>query len=363
MEYRQLGRSGLRVSKLCLGSMVGFNHKNEDEAKRIVDEALDAGVNFIDTADCYGESEEVLGNALSESGKRERTVLATKFGWFTGEGANDYGAGRKHMTEACEKSLRRLKTDYIDLYILHVVDPNTPLDELLCTFDMLVRQGKIRYAGTSKHPASLILESIFLSEKLNFPRIVSEQPPYNLLDRTPENELLPACRRHGVAVTPFYPLASGLLSGKYRKASAPGQNPRFMRQFQGGNEKFLAATMDAVEQLAPMAEAREVSLAEFSLAWIMQAEGVTSAILGARKVEYLRAGIKACGLELTADELQRIDEIIPPGTFVKDYYGFNVYSPQRLQYSSSARTSGSAGAYIPVTETFTPGDFRRRSRK
>lgn len=214
MEYRQLGNSGLRVSKLCLGTMVGFNSKNEDEAARIVDEALDSGVNFIDTADCYRESEEVLGRALSASGKREKAVLATKFGWFMGKGPNDYGAGRKHLIAACEESLRKLKTDYIDLYIIHVVDPNTPLDELLYTFDILVRQGKVRYAGTSKHPATLIVEGVLTSKKHGWPAFISEQPPYNLLDRTPENELIPACKKQGVGITPFWPLASGILSGK-----------------------------------------------------------------------------------------------------------------------------------------------------
>jgi 1-deoxyxylulose-5-phosphate synthase len=364
MEYRQLGRSGMRVSKLCLGTMVGFTSKNEAEAKKIIDEALDSGVNFIDTADCYGESEDIVGKALAETGKREKAVLATKFGWFMGKDANDYGSGRKHMISACEKSLRRLKTDYIDLYILHVVDPNTPMDELLYTFDILVRQGKVRYIGTSKHPVSLILEGVFTSEKYNLPRFVSEQPPYSLLDRRPENELVPACKKHGVGITPFYPLASGLLSGKYRKDAPPPEGGRMSRKTPGSDEIYTMEAADAIEKLIPLAEGKGLSLAEFSLAWLMQAEGVASAILGARKLEYLRSGIKACEVSFSEEELKAVDEIVPPGGFVSNYLEANVYRPLRLGYSSSARRLRGTGAYIPATETFNPEeDFRGRRKR
>lgn len=362
MEYRQLGGSGLRVSKLCLGTMVGFNSRNEDEAKRIIDEALDSGVNFIDTADCYGESEDIVGKALEESGKREQAVLATKFGWFIGNDTNGYGSGRKHMISACERSLRRLKTDYIDLCILHVVDPNTPFEELLYTFDILIRQGKVRYAGTSKHPVSLIMEGIFTAEKLGLPRFVSEQPPYNLLDRRPENELLPACVRHKVGITPFFPLASGLLSGKYRKSAPPPERGRMSRRIPETDGLYTPGALEAIEKLIPLAEAKGISLAEFSLAWVMQAEGVSSAVLGARKLDYLRAGIKACEAVFSEDELAKIDEIIPPGTFVSNYFEPNNYRPLRMKYSASARKIEGTGAYIPDTKTFKLGDFSRGKR-
>ena len=160
MEYRQLGRSGMRVSKLCLGTMVGFKRDNQETATQVVHEAIELGINFIDSADCYGESEEVVGKALAEGNKRDQVVLATKAVWYMGDGANDYGSSRIHLIQACEDSLRKLRTDHIDLYVLHVVDPNTPWDETLGTLDTLVRQGKIRYIGTSKHPATAIVEAI-----------------------------------------------------------------------------------------------------------------------------------------------------------------------------------------------------------
>ncbi len=363
MKYRQLGRSGLRVSKLCLGTMVGFREKNSEEAERVIDEALDSGVNFIDTADCYGESEDVVGKALAGSGKREKAVLATKFGWFMGKNSNDYGSGRKHMISACEESLRRLKTDYIDLYILHVVDPNTPMDELLYTFDILVRQGKVRYIGTSKHPVSLILEGVFTSEKFNLPRFVSEQPPYSLLDRRPENELIPVCKKYGVGITPFYPLASGLLSGKYRKDTPSPEGGRMSRKTPGSDELYTLEAADVIEKLIPLAEGKGVSLAEFSLAWVMEQDGITSAIQGARTVEYLRSGIKACEISFSAEELAAVDEIVPPGGFVSNYSEANIYRPLRMGYSSSARRLSGTGAYIPATETLNPEEEFIRRRK
>jgi len=360
MEYRQLGRSGLRVSKLCLGTMVGFGKKNKEEAKRIIDEAIDSGINFIDTADCYGESEEVVGEALSENGKRQKVVLATKFGWYMGEGANDYGASRKHIIEACENSLRRLRTDYIDLYIIHVVDPNTPWEETLYALDTLVRQGKVRYIGTSKHPISFILEAIFISEKYGWARFVSEQPPYNLLDRRPENELIPACMRHGIGITPFYPIASGLLSGKYRLGKEIPEGSRFARLSEGHKKAILTeAALKAVEKLIPIAENKGITLAEMSLAWLMQQPGVTSVILGARKVEYLRSGWKACEVRLTEEELKKIDEIVPPGSYVSNYFEANIYRPLRMGYSSAARKLPATGAFIPDNKT---GSDRKAGR-
>ena len=307
MEYRQLGGSGLRVSKLCLGTMIGFTEENFKEAARIIDEAVDSGINFVDTADCYGdgESERTVGRALAEGGKRHKVVLATKFGWYMGEGANDYGASREHIIRACEESLRRLRTDYIDLYIVHVVDPNTPMEETLYALDTLVRQGKVRYIGTSKHPSFMILEGIFVSERYGWARFVSEQPPYNILDRTAENELIPMCMRYGVGITPYYPIASGLLSGKYRLGREVPEG-RFSKAKLDGSKIFTTKALEAVEKLVPLAEERGVTLAEFSLAWVMQQPGVTSAILGARKLEYLRSGLRACEIELTEEELEAV---------------------------------------------------------
>ncbi len=347
MEYRQLGSSGLRVSKLCLGTMRGFTPEKSSEAEKIIGAALDSGVNFIDTADCYGRgnSEQAVGSALHSLGRRREAVLATKAGWTMGSGANDFGYSRKHLIEACDNSLRRLKTDYIDLYILHVVDPTTPLEELLYTCDILVRSGKVRYIGTSKHPVSKILTGLFTSEKYGFPRFVSEQPPYNLLDRTPENELLPACREHGVGITPFYPIATGLLSGKYQKGQAPPPGSRVAaKKKKGGEEVYNDKALEVVEHVSQLAKSKGVSVAEFSLAWVMAQPGVSSAILGARNLEYLDSALKACEITLTEEELEAIDRLVPPGRFVSNYYDLNIYLPFRRAYDLSAKEK--AGAYI-----------------
>ena len=350
MEYRQLGRSGLRVSKLCLGTMVGFRKSDADTAQQVVREAVEQGINFIDTADCYIESEEVVGRALAQGGLRDQVVLATKAGWYMGEGPNDYGASRIHLIEGCEASLRRLGTDRIDLYILHVVDANTPFDEMLSAFDQLVRQGKVRYIGTSKHPGSLIVEALAVSERLGLERFVSEQPPYSLLDRTAENELIPTCLRHGVGVTPFYPLAGGLLSGKYRLNQPSPEQGRYARRKVDEGDQFTTAALEAVERFLALAEDKGCSLAELSLAWLMQQPGVTAPVAGMRTVDYVRSGIKACDVTLTEDDLARIDQIVPPGAWVSNYYDQSIYKPFRMFHSSAARALRS-GAFIPHTHT------------
>jgi len=346
MEYRQLGRSGLRVSQMCLGTM-GFKENNERDAIRATHEAIDLGINFIDSADCYGQSEEILGKALSDRGRRDKVVLATKAVWFMGDGPNDYGASRYHLIRALEDSLRKLRTDYVDLYILHVVDMNTPLDETLRTLDTFVRQGKVRYVGTSKWPAPLIVEALGVSERLGLERFVSEQPPYNLLDRGAENDLVWTCLRHGIAITPFYPIASGLLSGKYRLGQAAPEGSRLGKRKPDGDPIFTTAALKAVDQLRPLAEAKGITLAEFSLAWLMQQPGVTAAILGAWKPDYVRSGVKACEVTFTDEELARIDEIVPPGTHLSNYYEPNVYRAMRMGHSAAAREQG-AGAFIPL---------------
>ena len=349
MEYRHLGRSGLRVSKLCLGTMRGFTADNIDAASRIMNEAVDGGVNFVDTADCYGESEKTVGKILERENLREKVVLATKFGWYMGKGANDFGASRGHIIEACEASLRKLRTDHIDLYILHVVDPNVPLDEVLSALDTLVKQGKVRYVGTSKHPVALLVESLWVSQRENLVRFVSEQPIYNLLDRRAENDLIWTALRHGLAITPFSPLGGGILSGKYVRGEGAPEDSGLHGRTPGEDSRFTEAAVDAVEKLRPLAEERDLTVAEFSLAWLMHQPGVTAPILGARKVEYLRSGLKASEVELTQEELERVDEIVPPGQYVSDYYDVEIHSPLRQRYREGARNTG---AFVP--------DYRRR---
>ncbi|MCK4401991.1 aldo/keto reductase [bacterium] len=347
MEYRQLGRSGLRISKLGLGTMVGFKKENQKEATSIIHKAIDEGINFIDMADCYTESEETVGNALAEGNKREKVVLTTKFGWYMGEGTNtnNCGANRKHIIAQCEESLRRLKTEYIDNYVVHVVDATTPMEEMLYTLDMLVKQGKVRYIGTSKYPSCKIVEGIFISQKHGWAGFVSEQLPYSLLDRAADIELISVCRNYGVGITPVFPIARGLLSGKYRLGMNKAHSGR------AGNE-IPREVLETVEKLAKLAENRNITLAEFSLAWLMHQPGVTTPILGARTMEYLESGLRACDVKLTDEEMEEVDKIVPPGSFIKDDSGYyaNVYDPLRQGYVSSASINKKKTDYfIPVS--------------
>jgi aryl-alcohol dehydrogenase-like predicted oxidoreductase len=322
MEYRQLGRTGVRVSKLCLGTMSFGGRTDEPEAKRIVNEAIESGINFIDTADVYGRgvSEEFVGRALAENGQRDQVVLATKGVATMGKGTNDHGASRYHLSRAVEASLRRLKTDVIDLYYLHITDINTPMDEILDALDILVRQGKILYVGTSKWPVPLIMEALALSDKNGQPRFVAEQPPYNLTDRRIELELVWTCMRHGIGIVPFGPLAGGVLSGTYRPGQPAPEGHAFRTLGQkDGHERYTERSMALVGKLLPLAEARGVTLAEFSLAWLMQRPGITAPICGPRTVEHLRSAVRACDIDLTEEELTKIDAIIPPGANVTNY--------------------------------------------
>ncbi len=330
MEYVQLGRAGVRVSRLCLGSMNFGGRTDEETAIAIINEALEAGINFIDTANVYGRgvSEQIVGKALAENGRRDEVVLATKAVAAMGDGQNDHGASRYHLMRACEDSLRRLRTDRIDLYYLHVVDLTTPMDEILDTLDTLVKQGKILYVGTSKWPPTLIMEGLALADAHGLPRFVAEQPPYQMLDRGIENELVWMCMRQGIAICSWGPLAYGLLSGRYRKGEPPYEGGRFANA-KPGDKRYTPEALDAVEQFIPMAEARGVPLAEFAHAWLLSRPGLTSAIIGPASLDHLRSAIRSTELELTEEELAKVDEIVPPGQFVSNFYDGNVYNRMR----------------------------------
>ena len=323
MEYRQLGSSGTRVSKLCLGTMNFGGRTEEDEAHRIIDTAIDGGINFIDTADVYGRgiSEEFTGRALQANGKRDNVVLATKAVARMGDGPNDHGASRYHLTRAVENSLRRMQTDRIDLFYLHITDITTPIDEIVETLNVLVQQGKILYVGTSKWPVPLIMELLWKADIAGGPQVIAEQPPYNLTDRRAEMELVWTARRYGLALVPFGPLAGGVLSGVYRKGEPVPEGHQF-KEVGGrdGHQRLTEETLDLVEALIPLAEARGVSLAEFSLAWCAAQPGITSPITGPRTAGHVESALRAAEIELTAEELERIDEIIPPGTAVTRYF-------------------------------------------
>jgi aryl-alcohol dehydrogenase-like predicted oxidoreductase len=325
MEYRPLGRTGVSVSHLCLGAMMfgAFGNPDHDDSVQIIHKALDAGINFIDTADGYsaGESEEIIGKALTD-GRRENVVLAVKFGVpFGDDDPNHRGASRRWITDAVEGSLRRLRTDWIDLYQVGVPDRATDVDETLGALSDLVTAGKIRSFGTSKLPASEIVEAQWVAERRGHGRFRSEQPPYNILTRAVEYDLLPTCQRHGIGVMAYSPLAGGWLSGKYRKGqevSGPGSAAR-QRRFPAlydAASPANAAKLDAADALGRLADEAGITLIQMAVAFATRHPAVTSAIIGPRTLEHLEGYLAADGTELPADVLDRIDEIVPPGVTI-----------------------------------------------
>jgi len=325
MEYRSLGRTGVSVSQMCLGAMMfgAFGNSDHEDAVKIIHKALDAGINFIDTADGYsaGESEEILGKALA-GGRRESVVLAVKFGVPFGDSdPNHRGASRRWITEAVEGSLRRLQTDWIDLYQVGVPDPKTDIDETLGALSDLVRAGKIRSFGASKVPASQIVEAQWIAERRGHGRFRTEQPPYSLLTRAIEYDVLPTCLRHGMGVMAYSPLAGGWLSGRYRKGqevSGPGSAARTQR-FPGAYDATNpanAAKLDAADALGALADEAGLTLIQMAVAFVIRHPAVTSAIIGPRTMEHLDGYLAADGIELSADVLDRIDEIVPPGVTI-----------------------------------------------
>ncbi|MDR3035215.1 MAG: aldo/keto reductase [Kitasatospora sp.] len=324
MEYRPLGRTGISVSQMCLGAMMfgAFGNSDHDESIKIIQTALDAGINFIDTADGYsaGESEEILGQALA-GGRRDRTVLAVKTGVPFGDAdPRLVGASRRWLTEAVEGSLRRLRTDWIDLYQVGVPDPNTDIDETLGALTDLARAGKIRSFGASKVPASQIVEAQWTADRRGYGRFRTEQPPYSMLTRAIEYDLLPACQRHGMGVMAYSPLAGGWLSGRYRNGQqASGTGSAFRRRISAAFDAASpanAAKLEAVGALSALADEAGITLIQMAVAFAVRHPAVTSAIIGPRTMEHLEGYLAADGVELSADVLDRIDEIVPPGVTI-----------------------------------------------
>jgi len=319
MDYRQLGRSGLRVSTLTLGTMTigpsgpsaSIGSVDLDGARRQIDLCLDAGVNLIDTADVYsaGVSEELVGQALV--GRRDRVLLATKARMPMGEGPNDAGLSRHHLIEACEASLRRLRTDHIDLYQVHEWDGLTPLEETLEALDSLVRSGKVRYVGASNYAGWQLLKALGISERLHLQRFVSQQIYYSPQAREAEYELVPASLDQGLGILVWSPLAGGLLSGKYRRDAQP-QEGRHLSDWDEPPVRDEDQLYDIVDALVEIGEAHGVSAAQVALAYTLGRPGVTSVIIGARKEEQLLDNLAAAELELSADERARIDAISAP---------------------------------------------------
>ncbi|MFF5248263.1 aldo/keto reductase [Streptosporangium sp. NPDC000095] len=311
MQYRPLGRTGIKVSPYALGTlMYATRMGNEpEESARIIHKALDSGINFIDTADAYGDSEEVVGRALK--GRRDSVVLATKFGNPMGEDPNQRGTSRRWITTAVENSLRRLRTDHIDVYQIHRLDPTTDVEETLSALTDLIRSGKIRAIGSSTTPASDIVEAQWVAERRNLERFRTEQPPYSLLNRGIEREVLPVAQSYGMGVMVWGPLGQGMLTGRVRKN---GENDLsragFFRHL--NDERRI----DVVERLIPVAEEAGMPLTHLAMAFTIAHPGVTSALVGARTMAHLDDLLAGIDVRLGDDVLDRIDEIVPPGTDV-----------------------------------------------
>ncbi len=322
MEYRTLGRTGVQVSPLCLGTMNFGVRTSEDEAIKMIDQAIDAGINFIDTANLYGDagegigrSEQIIGRALSGNGKRSQIVLATKV-FFNTNPADPNGGGlsRRHIISECETSLRRLCTDHIDLYQLHCPMPEIPIDETLRALDDLIHAGKVIYIGTSNFSAWQLVEALWISDKHNLNRFVTDQPFYNMLYRRIERDLVPMAQRYGIAILPYSVLNGGILTGKYRQGRAHPEGSRLTFKpwavyWDDLNEGVYAM----LDLLAGMATEKGCTISQLSLAWALAQPGITSLILGPRNQEQLKDNLEALNVRLTSADLERIDAIAKPG--------------------------------------------------
>ncbi len=319
MELRALGRTGVKVSPLCLGAMMfgAWGNPDHEESVRIIHRALDAGINFIDTADVYsrGESEEIVGEALA-GGRRDGVIVATKVHGTMGEDPNQFGNSRRWIVKEVENSLRRLKTEWIDLYQIHRPELDTDIDETLGALTDLVRDGKVRYIGTSTFPVSMLVEAQWVSEKRAIERFVCEQPPYSILTRGIEGEVLPTCRRYAISVIAWSPLAGGWLSGAYRRDAELPASSR-ARRIPGRYDMALVENqrkLRIVEQLAELADEAGISLIHLSIAFVLRHPAITAAIIGPRTMGHLESQLGAADVELSDDLLDRIDEIVAPGT-------------------------------------------------
>jgi aryl-alcohol dehydrogenase-like predicted oxidoreductase len=321
MELRPLGRTGVSVSKFCLGAMMfgGWGNKDHDESIRIIHRALDAEINFIDTADVYaqGESEQIVGKALA-GGRRDNVILATKVHGAMGEDPNQQGNSRRWIIREVEDSLRRLDTDWIDLYQVHRYQPGTDLEETLGALSDLVHQGKVRYLGSSTFPASAIVEAQWAARDRGLQRFVTEQPPYSILVRAIEADVLPTCARYGMGVMSYSPLTGGWLSGRWRKdtgqqsSSRAGRLPeRFDLSLPANQHK-----LDAVEELAKLAEEAGITLIQLAIAFVLSHPAITAALIGPRTMEQLESQLAAADVALDEAVLDRIDEIVLPGTTI-----------------------------------------------
>jgi aryl-alcohol dehydrogenase-like predicted oxidoreductase len=341
MEYRILGRTGVTVSNLCLGAMMfgPWGDPDHDNGIRTIHRALDAGINVIDTADVYsqGESEEIVAKAIA--GRRDDIILATKFHGAMGENPNRQGSSRRWIIRAVEDSLHRLGTEWIDLYQVHRPRTDTDIEETLDALSDLVHQGKIRYIGSSTFPASQIVEAQWVARDRNLQRFVTEQPPYSILVRHTEADILPTCARHGMGVLTYSPLAGGWLSGRWRTdIDLPTPSPARQRLVARYDMSLPVnqRKLEAAEVLGQLAEQAGLSLIEMAIAFVLNHPAVSSAIIGPRNIEHLESQLPAADIHLTADVLDRIDEIVTPGTLINP--ADSSYTNPALEPSARRRT-------------------------
>jgi aryl-alcohol dehydrogenase (NADP+) len=333
MKMRTLGRTGIKVSPYCLGAMMfgAMGNPDHDDSTRIIHRALDAGINFVDTADVYsrGESEEIVGKALK--GRRDDVVLATKVHGGMGDDPNRAGNSRRWILTEVENSLRRLQTDHVDLYQIHRPSPDTDIEETLSALTDLVRSGKVRAIGSSTFPASEIVEAQWVAERRGLERFRTEQPPYSIVNRGIEREVLPACERYGMGALVWSPLAMGLLTGRYRK----GQQTDSPRMNFAPGRLTHERKLDVVEELVPLAEKVGIPMTHLAMAFAVAHPGVTSAIIGPRTMEHLDDLLAGAEVTLDDDVLDRIDEIVPPGTDVDP--GDVSYAPPAIEAAGLRR--------------------------
>ncbi len=317
MKYKHLGRAGIKVSELCLGTMTFARETDEATSKKILSSFLDRGGNFIDTADVYGAtpgaSEKIVGRLLRE--KREKIVLSTKAYFSTGSGPNDTGLSRIHVTQALESSLRRLQTDYIDIYCVHCWDGATSLDETLSTLDMFVEQGKVRYIGASNFAAWQLMKALGISRQHNREEFVCFQIQYNLLTRGVEREIVPLCREENLGITTWAPLAGGFLSGKYQRGSFP-EKGRLARMKKENTDSWQNRATDRsfaiLEIVQKIAKERGKSCAQIALAWVRSQPGITTPIIGAKTLEQFEDNLDSLAVELTPEELEVLNDVSQP---------------------------------------------------
>ncbi|MFC1960613.1 aldo/keto reductase [Chloroflexota bacterium] len=330
MEYRNLGRTGVQVSMLCLGCMNFGNQTPEADALDIIDRAIAGDINFLDTANVYsrGVSETIVGKALKRNGQRDNIVLATKVhGRMSDDDVNAQGNSRYHIIAQCEASLRRLQTDHIDLYQIHRPQPNVPIDETLRALDDLIRAGKVRYIGTSTFAAWQVLEALWVAKELGLNRFVTEQPPYHLLDRSIERELIPLAQTYGLAVLPWSPLARGFLTGRFKRGEGIPANARMAEDEKAGGvftertRKHLSdRAFDVADVLDELAAEKNCTPAQVALAWNMRQPGITSSIVGPRTMAHLEDNLGAVDVIITDEDRARLDAVAPPEQAIVPYY-------------------------------------------